>query len=123
MDDCLHSTYGFNIPADYHSFVYFFGGGVCGWIPLETGTLIKNQTPQPVTTCCIVFCIQQTLHFLGRQFFSSSLPTTGLSSPVCVHSSFCLSLQTCNRMSLFCQNEELPQFCCLVPGFEPFGTY
>jgi len=70
MDDCLHNTHGFNIPADYHSFLDFLERvGVGGWIPLETGTLMKNQTPQPVTTYYIVFSLLQTLHFLGRQFF------------------------------------------------------
>jgi hypothetical protein len=55
-------------------------------------------------------------------FFFYVIPATSISCPFFFQSCFCLSLQTCNTMSLLCQNEELPQFCCLVPAFEPCYT-
>jgi len=93
-----------------------------GWISLETGTLMKNQT----TTCNnILYCTfpATDLTLVGQAVFFSFLPATSLSCPVNVHSSSCLFLQTHTRTSLFYQNEELLQFCRLVPMFEPFDTY
>jgi hypothetical protein len=44
-----------------------------------------------------------------------------LSCPVCLHNSFCLSLQACSRMSLFCQMKNYHNSAAWFPGLNPLA--